>query len=289
MKDTVIKSIFTIDVEDYFHICGVKGTPPINQWDSISGRVEQNLLKLWDILAKYDVKSTCFFLGYIARRYPHLVKEAEARGHEVAAHGMYHTLIYNMSRAEFTSDLNDCKYLLEDISGKQVSGYRSPSFSHTVKTPYLYDILKENGFSYDSSLFPAKRENGGIICDNISPHWINTAQGKLLEFPISVNKVLGNNICFYGGGYLRLFPAFVMKRMARELKKQGIPILYYLHPREIDPHHPRLKMSLVRHLKSYINLKSVDYKLRDILSNNKFITCNDYFNNYSTRTKVNNG
>jgi polysaccharide deacetylase family protein (PEP-CTERM system associated) len=273
-------SLFTIDVEDYFHICEVSGAPRISQWDNIPGRVEINLLKLFDILDRFNVKSTCFFLGYIANKYPCLVKEADNRGHEIASHGMYHQLVYEMTKAEFFKDVVDSKHLLEDILGKQVTGYRCPSFSVTSKTPWFFDKLVEAGYQYDSSVFPAQRGCGGIKTDLIFPHWINIKEGNMFEFPISVGKVMGKNICFFGGGYLRLFPISLITKMADILKQKGVPVLYYLHPREIDISHPRLKMNPFRYFKSYVNMKTVLPKLDIILKSGDFVTCSNYLTKY---------
>ena len=270
------KSIFTIDVEDYFNVTEERGEPPVSEWDSLPSIVESGFLKLLDLLDTYQVKATCFFLGYVAKKYPHLVKEAQKRGHEIASHGMFHRIVYKMSRDEFTTDLLQSKNILEDICSEQVTAFRSPSFSLTEASPWFFETLAETGFIADSSVFPVKRDYGGYKTTQKKPYWITTEKGDICEFPISVAPFCGKDICFFGGGYLRLFPKRVILYMHKKLAKQGIPTLFYIHPREMEPQHPRLKMNKMAYFKSYVNLNTVQPKLEAILSSSKFITCRQY-------------
>jgi len=270
------KSIFTIDVEDYFNVTEERGEPPVSEWDSLPSIVESGFLKLLDLLDTYQVKATCFFLGYVAKKYPHLVKEAQKRGHEIASHGMFHRIVYKMSRDEFTTDLLQSKNILEDICSEQVTAFRSPSFSLTEASPWFFETLAETGFIADSSVFPVKRDYGGYKTTQKKPYWITTEKGDICEFPISVAPFCGKDICFFGGGYLRLFPKQVILYMHKKLAKQGIPTLFYIHPREMEPQHPRLKMNKMAYFKSYVNLNTVQPKLEAILSSSKFITCRQY-------------
>ncbi len=233
------KSIFTIDVEDYFNVTEERGEPPVSEWDSLPSIVESGFLKLLDLLDTYQVKATCFFLGYVAKKYPHLVKEAQKRGHEIASHGMFHRIVYKMSKDEFTADLLQSKNILEDICSEQVTAFRSPSFSLTEASPWFFETLAETGFIADSSVFPVKRDYGGYKTTQKKPYWITTEKGDICEFPISVAPFCGKDICFFGGGYLRLFPKRVILYMHKKLAKQGIPTLFYIHPREMEPQHPR--------------------------------------------------
>jgi len=270
------KSIFTIDVEDYFNVTEERGEPPVSEWDSLPSIVESGFLKLLDLLDTYQVKATCFFLGYVAKKYPHLVKEAQKRGHEIASHGMFHRIVYKMSKDEFTADLLQSKNILEDICSEQVTAFRSPSFSLTEASPWFFETLAETGFIADSSVFPVKRDYGGYKTTQKKPYWITTEKGDICEFPISVAPFCGKDICFFGGGYLRLFPKHVILYMHKKLAKQGIPTLFYIHPREMEPQHPRLKMNKMAYFKSYVNLNTVQPKLEAILSSSKFITCRQY-------------
>jgi len=267
-----MKCIFTVDVEDWFHILDVPSTPPLSAWDSLPSRVEKNFLKLLDIFAEKDVRVTCFFLGWVAEKFPHLVKEAESRGHEIASHGYAHRLVYQMSPAEFLADALKSKKLLEDLSGRSILGYRSSGFSVTEKTPWFFDALMEAGYQYDSSVFPGVREHGGLKGASLAPYRLNGGSRDFVEFPITIVKVWGKPVCFFGGGYLRLFPYFLIKRMTDRVLTEGRPAIFYIHPREIDPNHPRLPMRPAREFKSYVNLSSTEGKIRNLLSDFQMTT-----------------
>jgi len=252
----------SVDVEDWFHILEAASAPDISQWNSLPSCVERNFRKLLDLFSEKNVRVTCFFLGYVAERYPHLVKEALDRGHEIASHGYAHRLIYTMTPQAFLEDARKSKHILESISGQSVRGYRAPGFSVTADTPWFFEELLEGGYQYDSSVFPAPRQRGGLNTNKYSPHLI---EDKLMEFPITVAEVLGKRFCFFGGGYLRLFPYPVVRQMSRKVLGENRPVVFYVHPREIDPDHPRLSLGLARTFKSYVNLKTTEPKLRNIL------------------------
>jgi len=257
-----MKSILSVDVEDWFHILEAASAPDISQWDSLPSCVERNFRKLLDLFSEKNVRVTCFFLGYVAERYPHLVKEALDRGHEIASHGYAHRLIYTMTPQAFLEDARKSRGILEGISGQSVRGYRAPGFSVTANTPWFFEKLLEAGYQYDSSVFPAPRQHGGLNTSQYSPHLV---ADKLMEFPITVADVLGKRFCFFGAGYLRLFPYSLVRQMSRKVLGENRPVVFYIHPREIDPSHPRLSLGRVRTFKSYVNLKTTEPKLRHIL------------------------
>jgi polysaccharide deacetylase family protein (PEP-CTERM system associated) len=257
-------SIFSVDVEDWFHILDVPSAPTISEWSGLPSRVEQNFSTLLDIFSAENVHVTCFILGWIGERYPHLVKQAAAQGHEIASHGYGHRLVYEQGRNDFYDDVRHARLLLEDIAGVAVSGYRAPGFSTTEQTPWFFDALAEAGYEYDSSVFPAARGHGGMRDGRRDPHRIGNGDG-ILELPISVADLMGKPMCFFGGGYLRLFPYWLIRKMARQVLADGRPVVFYVHPREIDPAHPRLPMSRSRHFKSYVNLETTESKIRRIL------------------------
>jgi polysaccharide deacetylase family protein (PEP-CTERM system associated) len=267
--------IFSIDVEDWFHILDVPSTPVISEWGHLPSCVEKNFLHLLDIIGERNVQTTCFFLGWVAERFPHLVREAHARGHEIASHGYSHELAYRMTPVQFLQDASKAKKILEDVSGSVVSGYRSSGFSVTKDTPWFFEKLTEAGYRYDSSVFPAPRGHGGIATKQYAPYRVSDDCNGLIEFPITVAGVFGHPVCFFGGGYLRLFPYFLIKRMTRKVIQEGRPVVFYVHPREIDPSHPRLSMSLERKFKSYVNLSTTEGKIRQLLSDFSFITFQD--------------
>ncbi len=258
-------SVFTVDVEDWFHILDVPSCPALADWALLPSRVERNFLRLLDLFSEKHVRVTCFFLGWIAEHFPHLVKEAARRGHEVASHGYAHRLVSTMSPQEFRSDIILAKNLLEDIGGTPVLGYRAPGFSITRKTSWFFEELIAAGYRYDSSWFPALHGHGGDHSFARKPTRWGNSHGSLIEFPMTVADLAGRPVCLFGGGYLRFFPYSLIHRKARQVLRTGQPLVFYVHPREIDPAHPRLPMNVYRRFKSYFNLKSTWPKILRIL------------------------
>ena len=279
-----MNNILSIDVEEWFHILELDTSPDIDEWQNLESRVERSFLSLLDELDEADSRATCFFLGWVAERYPGLVRAAAERGHEIASHGYSHQLVYTQSRQEFATDIRRGKAILEDIAGVEVAGYRAPGFSITLETPWAYDEIAAAGFRYDSSVFPANRGHGGIRDGNMSPYWIDTASGPLLEMPVTVVPLLGQRVCVFGGGYLRLAPYRVIDWLSRTVNKAGRPVIYYLHPREVDPDHPRIRMGLVRRFKSYINLGSTMPKLRKLMRHQDLTTFRDWLESNTAQT-----
>ena len=271
--------IFSVDVEDWFHILDLPSAPDPSQWDSLPSRIEQDFTRLLDLFSETDVKVTCFFLGWVARRFSHLVREADRRGHEIASHGCSHGLVYEMTRREFLEDAMESKKILEDVVGRRVVGYRSAGFSVVEETPWFFDALIEAGYCYDSSVFPATRGHGGLRTDQLAPFFVGGHSGGLIEFPITVVKILGVPICFFGGGYLRLFPLSLIEAMTSRVLAERRPVVFYIHPREVDPSHPRLPMSLGRGFKSYVNLKTTEPKIRRLLRRFPMTTFQNFVTN----------
>jgi polysaccharide deacetylase family protein (PEP-CTERM system associated) len=275
--------IFSIDVEDWFHILDLPSTPALSEWDALPSCVEKNFRKLLDLLSERNVKATCFFLGWIAEKFPHLIREAKRRGHEIASHGYSHRLVHKMTPQEFYEDVRRSKNAIEDISGRPVLGYRAPGFSMTKDTPWFFRLLATAGYQYDSSVLPAPHMHGDAWNGNIAPYVVETAAGSVIEFPVSVQPVLGRPICFFGGGHLRLFPYWLIHSMTAEILRQGRPVVFYVHPREIDPDHPRLPMNLVRRFKSYVNLQSTETKIRRLLADQVICSFEAYLKSSSTQ------
>ena len=199
--------VMSIDVEDWFHILDLPSTPGLDQWDRLPSRVERNFMRLLDLAAESRVRCTCFFLGWIAERHPRLVTAAVGRGHEIASHGWAHRLAYELTPREFYEDAAKAKDVLEQISGHRVLGYRSAGFSLSDRNAWVFDELLRAGYSYDASVFPARRAHGGWRNGQYSPYIVKRPNGELVEFPTSVEEVFGNPYCFFGGGYLRAVPA----------------------------------------------------------------------------------
>ncbi|MGH8510011.1 MAG: XrtA system polysaccharide deacetylase [Gammaproteobacteria bacterium] len=261
---------FTIDVEDWFHILDVRGTPSIPKWEAMPSRVERNFRALLVLLARHRIRATCFFLGWVAEKFPHLVREATDAGHEIASHGYAHRLIFEQSETEFFDDVRRTKALLEDISGGPVLGYRAAGFSMVRETPWALERLAAAGYRYDTSIFPQVRGHGGLPGASLRPTRVETQSGSIIEFPISMSEIAGRRICLFGGGYLRLSPYGLIRTMTERAHREGRFIVFYVHPREIDPEQPRLPMSPWRHFKSYVNIRGTEAKLLRLFSDFRF-------------------
>jgi polysaccharide deacetylase family protein (PEP-CTERM system associated) len=267
------QGVFTVDVEDWFHILDVGG-PPMEKWVDLPSRVERNFGRLLDLFSEKKVVTTCFFLGWVADRFPDLVKEAQRRGHEIASHGFAHQLNQNLTREQFFNDVRKTRLLLEDITGVRVLGYRAPGFS---LAEWTFDSLADAGYVYDSSIFPASHGHGGRPGANRNFHSIRCRNGQeLLEFPITVSNVLGKPVCVAGGGYMRLFPHWFIRQQMRKVVNEGRPLVFYIHPREIDAEQPRLQMNALRRFKSYVNLATTEAKVSRLLDEFKVTTFQQY-------------
>jgi polysaccharide deacetylase family protein (PEP-CTERM system associated) len=277
------QSIFSIDVEDWFNLSGTGLEPPPSEWDALESRVERNFRLLLDLFGRSNAKTTCFFVGYFAKRFPALVREAVAAGHEIASHSYFHRLAYELSPQEFFDDVLHARKLLEDISGARVRGFRAPAFSVTSSTPWFFEKLVEAGYEYDSSVFPAPHQTGGLTTSALAPHVVTTPAGTLTEFPITAVRVLGKLMCFFGGGYLRLFPYPLIRAMGQRALNDGRPIVFYVHPREVDPGHPRMALSSRRRFTCYVNLASTMPKIERILRDFEITSFEQYLTQRATR------
>lgn len=270
MKKPVINGL-SIDVEEWFHVLDVPGSPQPVSWDALPRTVERNTHRVLDILEDSQAHGTFFVLGWVADRYGNLVREISRRGHEVACHGDRHRLVFQQGRAGFEQDLRRARGALQDLAQTPVIGYRAPGFSIGPRAPWAFEVIRDVGFRYDSSLFPARRMHGGAPHARQEPHEIPLENGlPLVEFPSSVVRVGPLRVPFAGGGYLRLLPYPFVRWGLLEMNGRGIPGCVYLHPREIDPAHPRLRMSPLRHFQSYVGLHSAERKLRQLLTDFRF-------------------
>jgi polysaccharide deacetylase family protein (PEP-CTERM system associated) len=256
------QSVFSVDVEEWFHILDVPSTPALAEWPALPSRVEASFRSMLEVFSEKKVRTTLFFLAWVVERYPHLVREAVEGGHEIASHGYAHELVYRQDRATFSADITKAKDIIEQAAGVAVKGYRAPGFSVTSETPWFFDAVAEAGYAYDSSVFPGERGHGGLPGALAVPHVVPTASGDLVEFPVSLSSMLGRPMYFFGGGYLRFFPYSLMLSKAKDVLKEGRPVVFYLHPREVDPEHPRLPMSAKRNFMTYHNLRSTMPKMR---------------------------
>jgi polysaccharide deacetylase family protein (PEP-CTERM system associated) len=270
-----MKCVFSVDVEDWFHILDLPSSPGIETWDALPSRVEHNFRSLLDLAAERQIRITCFFLGWVAQHFPHLVRLAVNAGHEVASHGYAHRLAYRMTPGELYQDAYDGKRAVEEAAGVAVAGYRASGFSVTSETPWFFDVLAEAGYRYDSSVFPAARQHGGMRGARYEPYLVQTAHGDIAEFPITITTLLHRPVCLFGGGYLRLAPWWLIRREAVRVMAERRPVVFYVHPREIDPDQPRLEMSRYRRFKTYVNLRTTEDKIRKVLSEFEFAPFSD--------------
>lgn len=269
----VMKNTLTIDVEDYFHVAALGKSIDKKDWDSIEPRVVENMHRLLDLFDEHEVKATHFVLGWVAERFPALIKEIDRRGHEVASHGFSHQLVYKQTPEIFEQETRDSKNLIEDIVGKQVFGYRAASYSITNKSLWALDILVDLGFIYDSSIFPVVHDNYGIKGSPEYPHILETPNKKrLVEYPLSTYGFLGQAIPVAGGGYFRLYPYWLSRFFYRSINKSNMPFVFYLHPWEVDPAQPRVKASLLSEFRHYNNLDKCEGRLSKLLSDFNFTT-----------------
>ena len=230
---------FSVDVEDYFHTEAMSGVVSREAWEHMPSRVQSNTYRLFELLAKHDVRGTFFFLGWVAERFPGLVREAVQLGHEVGCHSYWHRPVYRLSPAEFRADTRQALKAIEDAGGVGVRGYRAPSFSMVPGTEWAAEILGELGFRYDSSVHPIRHDLYSNASAPRIPHRVHG--GAILELPIATTRVAGNNLPVGGGGYFRILPyAYTRWGLSRLNGRESQSGVVYLHPWEIDPEQPRL-------------------------------------------------
>jgi polysaccharide deacetylase family protein (PEP-CTERM system associated) len=261
----------SIDVEDYYMVSGFADVIKFGDWHRYESRIEKNTHTILDLLAQFDERATFFVLGWVAERYPDLVRDIYDAGHEVACHGYNHRLIYDLTPEQFREDIRMSKDILENITGAAVKGYRAASYSVVKSTLWALDILLEEGFQYDSSIYPIHHDRYGIPTAGRFPHIVNTTNGDIMEFPPSTYHIWGHNIPVAGGGYLRLFPWQLTKAIIKGInEKEKQAAMIYIHPWEIDVDQPRLKGSWKSEIRHYINIRSTISKLRGLLTEFKF-------------------
>ena len=268
--DRIVNAL-TIDVEDYFHTNAMDGVIRPEQWDALPQRVERNTTHLLDLLNEFDVHATFFVLGWVAERWPRLVREIARRGHDVASHGYAHRLTYRLGREGFRTDIARGKHVLEDCLGARVVGFRAASYSIVATTLWALDILVEEGFEYDSSIFPVHHDLYGVPGFSRLPVRVRCQAGDILEIPPSTVRLFRRNWPVAGGGYLRLFPYWVTERCVSHINRHdGVPAIVYVHPWEVDIDQPRLPGRTSARFRQYLNLHRTEPRLRRLLRRFRF-------------------
>jgi polysaccharide deacetylase family protein (PEP-CTERM system associated) len=266
-----VLNAMTIDVEDYYQVSAFESCVRFEDWPSHESRVERNTLRLLDILDEYAVKATFFVLGWEAERRPDLVAEIAKRGHEIGSHGYRHRLIYSLTPAECRDDIRRSLSTLERLAGTPIIGFRAPSYSIVERSLWCLDILIDLGIKYDSSIFPIHHDRYGMPGAKRFPHVLEQPRGRIIEFPLSTVRVLGQNIPVAGGAYLRFFPLRLISSGIRRINEvEHQPAILYLHPWEIDPHQPRLNGSMTSRIRHYTNLGVMERKFRRLLETFSF-------------------
>ncbi len=260
----------TVDVEDYFQVAALSETIRPQDWENWPCRVEQNTHRIMALLDEKGVRGTFFILGWIAERYPQLVREIQKAGHEIASHGYSHQLVYAQTPEVFREETHRSKALLEDITGEPIIGYRAASYSITRKSLWALDILAELGFQWDSSIFPVLHDRYGIPNTPRFPYRIETRQGTLTEFPISTCRIGSYLLPIAGGGYFRIFPYWLSQWGLARVNREGQPFIFYLHPWEVDPEQPRVPVSARSRFRHYTNLDQTMPRLARLLDRSRF-------------------
>lgn len=268
MPATTITNAMTIDVEDYFQVSAFAPHIPRSEWNTRECRVERNVDRILALLDRHSTKATFFTLGWIAERYPQLVRSIGDAGHELASHGYGHERASDQTEAAFFADVQLAKILLEDISGREIKGYRAPSFSIGAGNQWAFDCLERAGYTYSSSIYPIKHDHYGMPDAPRFPHRIR----GMLEVPATTLRMFNRNWPASGGGYFRFMPYALSRWMLQRVNQQDQrPATFYFHPWEVDPGQPRVAgISAKSKFRHYLNLDRMEARLGRLLSDFKW-------------------
>jgi polysaccharide deacetylase family protein (PEP-CTERM system associated) len=277
-ESTPLVNALTVDVEEYYH--GVEFTEAlgVDGLRRLPSRVVPETERLLDVLDAHGARGTFFTLGVVAQRYPRLVRQIAERGHEPASHGWDHTPVYRLGAAGFRADVRRAKHAVEQVAGRVVRGYRAPNYSIRPDTPWAFPILAEEGFVYDSSVYPVVHDRYGFPRAPRFPHVVHTGDGAALwEVPVGTARFAGTNLPV-GGGFFRLFPVPLVRAALRSVNRaEGRPVVLYVHPWEFDPDQPRPAMRWTQRFRHYAGLASAEAKLRVLLTEFRFAAIETVF------------
>ncbi|THD36942.1 MAG: DUF3473 domain-containing protein [Sphingomonas sp.] len=255
----------SVDVEEWFQVGAFERVIAKSDWDGLGSRVEYNTGKVLDLFGESGVKATFFTLGWVAERYPALIRRIADEGHEVASHGWDHDRVFTFTVDAFRADLKRARVALENASGQKVTGYRAPSFSIDRRTPWAHQVLAEEGYRYSSSVAPLAHDHYGWA-DAPKHAYRPVAGSDLIELPITLGSVAGKPITT-GGGFFRLFPASITDAAIARANGEARPAVFYFHPWEVDPDQPRVaRAPLKSRLRHYSRLGAMAGKLRGLVS-----------------------
>jgi polysaccharide deacetylase family protein (PEP-CTERM system associated) len=280
-----LKNAMTVDVEDYFQVSAFESHIAKNQWDTLPHRVDRNTHRVLDIFEKQGVKATFFTLGWVAERYPELVKRIVANGHELACHGYEHIRVTQQTPEQFRADITKTKKILEELGSCEVKGYRAASYSICKENLWALDILQEEGFKYSSSIYPVKHDLYGIP-DAPRFMYEPIKNSDFKEIPITTLRLGEKNIPCGGGGFFRFYP-YVFSKWAFERvnNKENEAGLFYFHPWEIDPEQPKQEgLSLKTQFRHYLNLSRMENRLEQLLSDFEWDTMENVFLNKAQKS-----
>ena len=271
MSGSSILNALSVDVEDYFQVTAFDPYVSRDQWDQFESRVVQNTRRILKILDKSQVCGTFFIFGWVAERFPDLVKEIDSAGHEIGSHSYWHRLVYRMTPDEFRHDVRQSKDVLEQIIGRPVTAFRAPTFSITDHSLWALEVLAEEGFAEDSSIFPTRHDRYGIPNAKQTIHRLKSDAGFIWEFPMSVASMIGLSIPASGGGYFRLYPYQLTKTLIRKINRLNRPLMFYIHPWEFDPDQPRISSaSRTVKFRHYVNLRTTERKFNMLVRDFEF-------------------
>jgi polysaccharide deacetylase family protein (PEP-CTERM system associated) len=280
-----VVNAMSVDVEDYFQVSAFDGTISRDRWDSFESRVGANTERVLATLDLTLTRATFFVLGWVAERYPGLIRQIAERGHEIASHGYDHRLVFDLTPEQFRADLRRARASIEAASGVRVRGYRAPSYSITARSLWALDVLIEEGYAYDASIFPIHHDRYGLPSAPRHIHTITRPAGTLWEVPGSTRRVSGMNLPIAGGGYFRLLPyGWTRRGIARVNRLERQPVVFYIHPWELDPEQPRLPASQLTRLRHYRNLSETVPRLERLLSEFRFDSIGAILDGRSTGT-----
>lgn len=263
----------TVDLEDWYHICGLENSSDMAQWDAYESRVLGNTEKILRLLRKYDIKATFFVLGYIAFKEPDLIKTIKKEGHEVATHGFSHKRVFEMTEGEFFEDVSKSIDIISSITKDRVLGFRAPEWSIRKETPWALKVLRKLGILYDSSMVPLTRMGSRDF--PLYPCKFDTEYGEIWEFPLTTARLFWENLPFTGGLPLRMFPYFYIVSKILRINRQGNPVIAYLHPWEFDRKHPEIDLPFSRRFMHYFNIRVTPKKIEGLLRHCGFGTIRD--------------